>query len=990
MQTFNRIFLNFLLLWLCAATAVAQEHRLTGTVADLETKNRMEQATVQLLNRDSSYVSGATTDSNGTFTVKVPRIGRYIVKVSNVGYATSFSKVVINADATQTLATIFLRPSSIMLKGATVTANVPKVTLSKDTFVYNATAFRTPEGSTVEELVKRLPGAKIDDEGKITINGKEVKKIKVDGKEFMVGDTKTVMKNLPTNIVGMVKAYDEKSDLARVSGIDDGNEQTVLDFRLKRGMNNGFLSNIDLSYATHSRYAERLMGGYLNSRLRVMAFGSFNNTGDMGFPGGGGRGSFGGGRSGLQASKMAATNFNYAYGDKLAWDGSVRWNHLNNDVIELKSAETFAGSDHSFSNSFSHTNSKKNQWNMQMRMEWKPDTLTNIMFRPNMSFSTSDSKQTSTVATFNDDPYAVSDDPLTEEAMVKMREEGKLVNTQRSGSIGYGEAKNFGGMLQINRKLGSKGRNVTLRGDFSYSDSKNDELSIEDINYYQVVVPNLSDSIIHLYRYNLTPERKFNASSLVTYSEPLWRGTFLQFGYKFSYSYSRSEGSTYDFSNLERNVFSGFTPAYRQIEAYLSRLDHPYTYYADQELSRFSESRDYVHDIDVMLRMVRQKYLLNVGVKVQPQTNKFVQDYREVHTDTVRHAINVMPTFDFRYNFSNVSRLRINYNGSTSQPSMADLVDITDDINPIHVTRGNPGLKPSFTNALRAEYWNYFPKHKMSIVASANYSNTLNQITNSMSYNASDGSYLIQPENINGNWNAGGMLVFNMAIDTAGVWNINNFTEAKYTNSVSHSGNADAMQRSLTRTTAVGEWLGVSYRNSWLEVQLDGAFDLNSSRNNLRKSSNLDTWRFAYGGSLSLTVPWGTSLFTGIHQNSRRGFADNSLNTNELIWNVQLSQSFLKSKALSVSLQLYDILQQQSNLSHSVTSSGRTDVQYNAITSYAMLHVAYRLNVFGGKQARKGGREAGFMRPDRRPPMDGRRPDGGMNRPPMGPPPGRM
>ena len=129
-----------------------------------------------------------------------------------------------------------------------------KVTLKKDTFIYNATAFRTPEGSTIEELVKRLPGAQVGDDGKITINGKEVKKIKVDGKEFMVGDTKTAMKNLPTNIVNRIKAYDEKSDLSRVTGIDDGNEQTVLDFGLKPGMNKGMFSNADLAYGTHDRF----------------------------------------------------------------------------------------------------------------------------------------------------------------------------------------------------------------------------------------------------------------------------------------------------------------------------------------------------------------------------------------------------------------------------------------------------------------------------------------------------------------------------------------------------------------------------------------------------------------------------------------------------------------------------------------------------------------------------------------------------------------
>lgn len=133
-----------------------------------------------------------------------------------------------------------------MLKGAVVTAMAQKVTLKEDTFVYNSAAYRTPEGSVVEELVKRLPGAEVSDDGTIKINGKEVKKILVDGKEFMTGDTKTALKNLPTSIIDKIKAYDEKSDLSKVTGIDDGEEQTVLDFNVKKGMNKGLMSNIDL------------------------------------------------------------------------------------------------------------------------------------------------------------------------------------------------------------------------------------------------------------------------------------------------------------------------------------------------------------------------------------------------------------------------------------------------------------------------------------------------------------------------------------------------------------------------------------------------------------------------------------------------------------------------------------------------------------------------------------------------------------------------
>lgn len=972
-----------------ALTASAQECRLTGSVIDKDTKEKMEQTTVQLLRKDSSYVAGTVTDDRGVFALKVDTKGAYILKISSVGYDNTYRNVhVTDSSKDIRLGEITAKASAIMLKGTTVTANAAKVTLSKDTFVYNAAAFRTPEGSTIEELVKRLPGAQVGDDGKITINGKEVKKIKVDGKEFMVGDTKTAMKNLPTSIVNKVKAYDEKSDLAKVTGIDDGNEQTVLDFGIKRGMNKGVFANADLSYGTHDRYAERLMGAYFNSKLRMMGFGSFNNTGDMGFPGGGGRGSFGMGRNGLNTSNMAATHFNYEDGKTLSLNGSVRWNHRNSDVRSESASENFVGSTNSFSNSLNQSNTQNDSWNAQMRLEWRPDTLTNILFRPSFGLTKSDGKSTSVSAQYNDDPYNYSDSPLSDAAISQMAEQGKMVNTSRTGQISHSEAKNVGAMLQLNRKLGSRGRNVTLRGDFSYSDTDSKALSTNNVRLYQQKDRFGNDSTYQTNRFNVTPTKQYSYAVQTTYSEPLWRAAFLQLSYRFKYAYSKSDRATYDFSNLGDDLFSGLAPHYRGWDDYLNRLDRPYEEYEDRALSRYSEYHNYTHDIDLMLRVIREKYQLNVGVKVQPQMSKFKQDYQGVFTDTTRTVTNVTPTLDFRYRFSNVSQLRVNYRGTTSQPSMTDLLDITDDSDPLNVTKGNPGLKPSFTNSLRAEYNNYIEKHQMAIMTSLNYQNTRNSIGYRVSYDEQTGGRTTRPENINGNWNASGMLVFNMAIDTAGYWNINTFTNLDYQNRVGYVSvgrNADS-QRNITRSTSVGEQLGVGYRNSWLEVELNGSLDYMHARNNLQTQSNLDTWQFAYG--INITAPWGTSLSTDIRENSRRGYADKSMNTNELIWNAQLSQGFLKGNALTVSLQLYDILHNQTNFSRTVSAMSRSDIQYNSINSYAMLHVIYRLNLFGGKQARSSMRGHGQRgpggpgRPDRMgPPPSGMRPGMG-GRPP--------
>ncbi|MBQ1650003.1 MAG: TonB-dependent receptor, partial [Prevotella sp.] len=252
-----------------------------------------------------------------------------------------------------------------------------KLVVREDTFIYNADAYKTPEGSTIEELVRKLPGAQVSDDGKVTINGKEVKKIKVDGKEFMTGDTQTALKNLPTAIIDKVKAYDEKSDQARLTGVDDGEEETVLDFNIRQGMNKGFMANIDLAIGTHKRYAERVMGAYMKDNSRLMLFGNANNTGDRGFSSGG-RGGAGGG-NGLMANKMLGINYNYELKDKLKANFSIRWNHSDTDNWQKSATENFVSTKGSFSNSISQQYGRSNKWDIRGKVEWKIDTLTTLI-----------------------------------------------------------------------------------------------------------------------------------------------------------------------------------------------------------------------------------------------------------------------------------------------------------------------------------------------------------------------------------------------------------------------------------------------------------------------------------------------------------------------------------------------------------------------------------------------------------------------------------
>lgn len=986
-----------LLLLFIAMMMQAQQHLITGAIIDKGTNDPVEASTVQLLRADSTYISGAISDENGLFSLQAPEDGSYLLKITSVGYKPTVRRIMMTQGKDLAMGKININAEAIMLKAATVTAMAKKVVLKEDTFVYNSAAYRTPEGSTIEELVKRLPGAEVSDDGSIKINGKEVKKILVDGKEFMTGDTKTALKNLPTSIIDKIKAYDEKSDLAKVTGIDDGEEETVLDFGVKRGMNKGLIANMDLSIGTKQRYSERGMAAYFNDRNRLMLFASANNTNDMGFPGGGGPGGWGPNKQGLNASKMLGLNYNYENKDKLKMDASLRWNHSDGDISSTVASENFVSQNSSFSNSRAKNFSRSNSWDGRFRLEWKPDTMTNIMFRPSFTIKSSDALARRLSAQFNADPYQITNDPLEDAARAELgledvstsksllQQAGALVNLQSSSSISYSESENLKGMLQYNRRLSAMGRNITVRTDASYGKTDANSLSLTNAYMYLVDVANGNETDhYNTYRYNVTPTRNYSYSLQATYSEPLWKATFLQLSYKFTYKYSKTDRSTYnfsDFSDEEANQWASITPEYRGWGNYLGTLRSPLDEYFDSDQSRFSEYKNYIHEMQLMMRFIRPKYNLSFGAMLQPQRSNFIYDYMGQHIETTRNVTNFAPTLDFRYRFSKVSNLRVNYRGTTSQPSMTDLLDITDDSNPLNIKKGNPGLKPSFTHNFRLFYNNYIEKHQRALMTFVNFSMTRNSISDMVTYDDKTGGRTTQPENINGNWNARGAFMFNTAIDSAGVWNINTFTTLAYTNAVGYlSLDGKTSQKNTTKQTQVGERIAMGYRNNWLEVNLNGTLNYNHARNKLQASSNMNTWQFSYGPSITATMPWGMSLSTDLSQSSRRGYSDKSMNTNELVWNAQLSQGFLKGKPLTVMIQFYDLLHQQSTLSRALTAMARTDTEYNSINSYAMLHVIYRLNIIGGKQARETMRDGG------RPDFGGRPFNGG--RPPMGPPPG--
>jgi len=355
------------------------------------------------------------------------------------------------------------------------------------------------------------------------------------------------------------------------------------------------------------------------------------------------------------------------------------------------------------------------------------------------------------------------------------------------------------------------------------------------------------------------------------------------------------------------------------------------------------------------LRVIRQNYNFNVGVQVIPQTSEFTYRYLGLDTLTTRSVVNWSPTANFRWKLSDRGNMRFEYRGNTSQPSMSDLLPITDDSDPLNVRSGNPELKPSFTQRFSWRYNDYFERRQQAIFANVNFSTTSNSVAQMVKYDPVTGGRTSKPENINGNWNIGGNLMFNTALDTLGRFNLNTVTEASYANNVGYIDlyrNGD-VSKMTTKSTTLSERLGASYRNDWFELELNGGVRYNYSYNALQENSKLSNWAFNYGFNTTIQTSWGMQFTTSMNMSSRRGFSDDAANTNELIWNAQISQSFLTGKPLSLRLEFYDILRQQSNFSRTISAMSRADNWYNSINSYVMLRATYRLNLFGTKEARQ-------------------------------------
>lgn len=951
------------ILWVCfialiSATSIVAQSKsvyVKGKVLEDKTKEAVVQATIQLLTKkDSVMVKGAVTGIDGNFVIPSVKEGSYIVKVSSIGYVSRYINVGINKNSKDVeLGELNLKADEVLLKEVVIKGEMPLVSVKGDTVEYSSAAYRLPEGSMLEDLVKRLPGVEIDDEGKVKLNGKEIKKIMVEGKEFFGGDVKKGLQNLPTNIIDKVKAYDRKSDMATITGIDDDEEEPVLDLKVKKGMNKGTFGNASVGVGTEGRYAGQLSFNRFVEKTELSVIANANNIDERGsrsfFSRGGGFRGFS--NRGINENKSFGVNLNTDLG-KWKIYGNINYNDRDNDIVSRNFNERFLKAGNSYSASNSNELSDNRSFSSNFRFEWKLDSLTTIHIAPNVSYNKSKSHSMSENATFNKYPYDFVDEVnehLNLKTLDQIGNNDPLKDIRINGSnrIGQNSSNNINADIRtfINRRLSSNGRNIslTLRG--GYSDNEGYQLSENETHYYKlkskIEGQTDKDSILVRNQYITTPRSNYNMSARVMYSEPLGKGNFLQFIYQYGYRNTKSERSTYDMSRIGWRIDNPIPDNYQD-------------FYVDS-LGRNTQYHYHNQEVGLRLDIRRQNYNITLGLMAYPQHSRL--DYKRggFYTDTVRTLVNFAPNLNFMYKFSKTSTLRLNYRGRTSEPNIEYMLPVRDNSNPLNITVGNPGLKPSFTHSIMMSFFFNSPQSGRSIMMFGGVDINRNRVGTITEYNPINGGLITRRENINGQWSAFNSINFNSPFKDKRFnigFNMNN----NYSNNVSYLYNRELKtnDKNVTKHLSLNPRVNVSFRNDWLEIAVNGSYGLNIQRNKLRPEYNQSPYTLGYGVSTEITLPWKMTLTTSLNSYSRKGYQDYNANKTELDWNAKLTQSLFKGNAGTLSLEFYDILRQKSNFDYNVSAERRSTSYNNGINSYVMLRFTYRLNVFGGKMNTRG------------------------------------
>lgn len=853
---------------------------------------------------DSTFVMGGQTDLKGNFMLSKVKPGTYTLVVSMVGY-THFRQRITMGQKDIILKNIHLSEDAHLLKEVEIRGTAAQMVVKGDTTEFNATAFKTAQNAVVEDLLKRLPGVEVSAEGKITVNGQAITKIRVNGKKFFNDDVEMATKNIPAELIEKVQVLDQKSDMAQLTGFEDNDTERIINLTFKPNRKKGTFGNISGGAGVDLNGALRYDGnGILNlidgdSQSTVTAGGNNTNT-TRSSRGRGGSGV----NSGLTASQNIGYNLNSILNPNLKIGGDASLNHSFNETITQSNRISYLV-DSTYTN-HSSTTAHNDQYSAYMRLEteWKPDTLNTFLFQPNINYTRS----------FSDN----------------QKDYTNLTDTTRTS---WGNTRNNGDGSSINGSLGiiyshkftsKKGRTFTTNLQTGLSQSDNGSYNFSKNNY-----KTQTDT---LDQHTLSHSNSYNVSLRMSYVEPLWNlKNFLETSVSFKNNVSTSEKNQFN-----RDASLNFT-----------QLDSVY--------SNTFQNRFYSETLELNYRYVDKSYNIMFGVKGEPSQTYSSRLYQNGDlTPISNEVLNFAPTARIQYNFGKKKFMRIDYRGQTEQPSISQLQPVKNNSNPMNVTIGNPDLKPDFNHSLRMMYTTFNDSTFSSFNASLWSQLTKDALVTNSIYDATGKQYSQTVNSIEMPFNVNGNVMFNIPLIQKRLhFNTNtSFGASRYNGYSSRGLNAQTFKSDsiplgdLSRTTRynAGESISLTYTANLIEIGLRGSFRYSNTKNNLNPAIKV-TRDWSGGGNLIFHLPYNINIGSDLNYTTQQGYS--ATPQNQLIWNGTIDKTVFNSLGV-LALKVNDILHQQLNIRQTIGDNYIQYNTYNVLPTYFILSFTYKINQFNG------------------------------------------
>jgi len=931
----------FLLTSLGARAQTARD--ISGVIADT-TKLSLPGSSVKLVSNggDSTLT---IADANGKFSFSGVKGSKITLTISSIGF-TAIKKHFSLEDNTKPvdLGLILLKAETNLLGQVNIVGAANPITLKEDTVIYNAAAYKVRANAPTEDLIKKLPGVDVDVNGNITTQGKQVTKVRINGKDYMGGDVQSATKNLPADIIENIQMIDDYGDQANLTGIKTGDPTKVMNITIRKDKNYGYTAQAtagdgrdalpqDQGIPNKNRYLGSLnifnfhgdqqiavQGSINNTNVNTFSFGTTGGGGGGGFGGGGGRGNagrgFGGGGSlitaqnGLTDAKSIGVNFRDQWGKNLAVYGSYSFadntTTTNNNIFQQNTSAANPSEQHQLSLEKDQNINHRFNWNM----EYKPDTVNYLKVVPSFSYGSTNTNESDSV---------------------NLTRRGTLASAYTSTTNGDSQSPNYGITALYNHRFPHR-RNLSIFVSASSAPTTSYQNPIYNfVPGTQQTAP--ENQIINTY------SRTNSVGVNLSYLEPLGTRSYLELNYALNHSATVNNKETDTLSNAHTwNVYDLLT----------NKFNYTFT----------------TNKIGLNYRFIEKKYNYTLGLAVQPSTLDGHPVSNDNIPDTHKNTFNIIPTARFIYNYSRSKAFSVNYNGSNAAPSFTQLQPVIDFSNALYPVQGNPNLKPAFTNNISIRYNNFSFTTGNVFFANFTYQNISNQIVTNAISSSTSSRIFTQYLNADGFYNFTGRVTYSKP------WAERKYSltlngTAQYNNNVGYlttvTGDplaatpeeiAAAQQKNIAKNLVFTPEIRfrVDLPNI-IDAQILTNYAINRTNNSVKNPvndglTNIRTWNIGINGKNY----FGDWVFSYDYTKATNyGYTSNIQITNPNILNVYVERRFLKNKVATLRLSGFDLFNQNTGFSSTTTSSSITQSNVNRLARYYLLTFTLRLQKFAGK-----------------------------------------